>query len=127
MSAVCELPSLNLLPRAQAGDEHAMNHLLTQITPYVARICRSITRDYAADATQEALLAIYRGLGTLREPVAFYGWVRAVTVREAVRTAKRFGEEQACSQVDRTSRRTRWTRCTSATCSNGCPGRTGRC
>ncbi|NKQ27578.1 RNA polymerase sigma factor [Streptomyces galbus] len=101
MSTVTELPSpLTLVPRAQAGDEQAMNHLLNHITPYVSRICRSITRDDAADATQEALLAIYRGLGTLREPVAFYGWVRAVTVREAVRTARRFGEEQTCSEVE---------------------------
>ncbi|MFF4909107.1 RNA polymerase sigma factor [Streptomyces sp. NPDC001260] len=101
MSTVTELPSpLTLVPRAQSGDEHAMNHLLDLITPYVRRICRSITRDDAADATQEALLAIYRGLGTLREPVAFYGWVRAVTVREAVRIARRFGEEQTCSDVD---------------------------
>ncbi|MES9525236.1 RNA polymerase sigma factor [Streptomyces capoamus] len=101
MSTVHELASpLTLLPRAQSGDEHAMNHLLDHITPYVNRICRSITRDDAADATQEALLAIYRGLGQLREPVAFYGWVRAVTVREAVRTARRFGEEQTCGQVE---------------------------
>ncbi|MFJ9719794.1 RNA polymerase sigma factor [Streptomyces sp. NPDC101213] len=101
MTAVSELPSpLTLLPRAQAGDEHAMNHLLTAITPYVARICRSITHDDGADAAQEALLAVYRGLGTLREPAAFYGWVRSVTVREAVRVAKRSGEERTCSQLE---------------------------
>lgn len=101
MSTVSELPSpLTLLPRAQAGDEHAMNHLLTDITPYVARICRSITHDDGADATQEALLAIYRGLRSLREPAAFYGWVRSVTVREAVRTAKRYGEEHSCSELE---------------------------
>ncbi|ALV48228.1 RNA polymerase sigma factor [Streptomyces althioticus] len=101
MTTVSELPSpLTLLPRAQAGDEHAMNHLLTAITPYVARICRSITHDDGADATQEALLAVYRGLGSLREPAAFYGWVRSVTVREAVRTARRYGAESCCSEVD---------------------------
>ncbi|MFF8382072.1 RNA polymerase sigma factor [Streptomyces kanasensis] len=101
MSTVSELPSpLTLLRRAQAGDEHAMNHLLTHITPYVARICRSITHDDGADATQEALLAIYRGLRSLREPAAFYGWVRSVTVREAVRTAKRHGEEHSCSELE---------------------------
>ncbi|WOI45612.1 hypothetical protein [Acidovorax sp. BLS4] len=37
MPTVSELPSpLTLLPRAQAGDEQAMNHLLNHITPYVA-------------------------------------------------------------------------------------------
>ncbi|MFH8797985.1 RNA polymerase sigma factor [Streptomyces sp. NPDC017936] len=109
MTTVSELPSpLTLLPRAQSGDAQAMNHLLTLITPYVARICRSVTRDDAADATQEALLAIYRGLKTLREPAAFYGWVRSVTVREAMRTAKRFGEEQTCSQVESQAQDNPW-------------------
>ncbi|MET9440756.1 RNA polymerase sigma factor [Streptomyces sp. NPDC006610] len=101
MSTVSHMPApLALLPRAQAGDEQAMNHLLTGITPYVARLCRSVTHDDGADATQEALLAIYRGLPTLREPNAFYGWVRAVTLREAVRTVKRAADEEACVQVD---------------------------
>ncbi|MTE17709.1 sigma-70 family RNA polymerase sigma factor [Streptomyces sp. TRM43335] len=101
MSTVSHIPTpLVLLPRAQAGDEQAMNHLLTGITPYVARLCRSVTHDDGADATQEALLAVYRGLHTLREPAAFYGWVRAVTLREAVRTAKRAGDAGTCVQVD---------------------------
>ncbi|MFE4590137.1 RNA polymerase sigma factor [Streptomyces laurentii] len=94
MNNVSDIPTpLTLLPRAQAGDEQAMNQLLTGIIPYVARLCRTITRDDGADATQEALLAVYRGLRTLREPTAFYGWVRSVTVREAVRVVKRAGEE----------------------------------
>ncbi|MES4892291.1 sigma-70 family RNA polymerase sigma factor [Streptomyces sp. NPDC096012] len=101
MSTVSDIPTpLALLPRAQAGDEQAMNQLLTGITPYVARLCRSVTHDDAADATQEALLAVYRGLRTLREPTAFYGWVRSVTVREAVRTAKRTGAEGTYPRVE---------------------------
>ncbi|MER6345134.1 RNA polymerase sigma factor [Streptomyces sp. NPDC001595] len=101
MSTLSQTPApLALLPRAQAGDEQAMNHLLTGITPYVARLCRSVTHDDGADATQEALLAIYRGLRTLREPDAFYGWVRAVTLREAVRTAKRTGPEGTYARAE---------------------------
>ncbi|GGY00456.1 RNA polymerase sigma factor [Streptomyces minutiscleroticus] len=101
MNTVSDIPTpLTLLPRAQQGDEQAMNGLLAGIAPYVARICRSIAQDDGADATQEALLAIYRGLGTLREPAAFYGWVRSVTVREAVRTVKRAGTETTYSQMD---------------------------
>ncbi|MFG2603531.1 RNA polymerase sigma factor [Streptomyces sp. NPDC048514] len=101
MSTVSDIPTpLALLPRAQAGDEQAMNQLLTGITPYVARLCRSVTHDDGADATQEALLAVYRGLRTLREPTAFYGWVRSVTVREAVRTAKRTGAEGTYLRVE---------------------------
>ncbi len=103
-----------------------MNHLLTAITPYVARICRSITHDDGADATQEALLAVYRGLGSLREPAAFYGWVRSVTVREAIRTARRYGAESCCSEVDSQEETNPWTRCTSVMCWSGCPRPTGR-
>ncbi|MEU6391700.1 RNA polymerase sigma factor [Streptomyces sp. NPDC046939] len=101
MNTVSDIPTLPaLLRRAQAGDERAMNTLLADIAPYVARICRSITHDDGADAAQEALLAVYRGLGSLREPAAFYGWVRSVTVREAVRTVKRRGAETACSDLE---------------------------
>ncbi|KUN00171.1 RNA polymerase subunit sigma-24 [Streptomyces yokosukanensis] len=101
MRTVGDIPTpLTLLPRAQAGDEQAMNQLLTAITPYVARLCRSVTHDDGADATQEALLAVYRGLRTLREPTAFFGWVRSVTVREAVRTVKRTGEEGPYLRVE---------------------------
>ncbi|MCM1976549.1 sigma factor [Streptomyces sp. G1] len=93
----------------------------------MTRICRSITRDDAADAAQEALLAIYRGLNQLREPVASYGWVRAVTVREAVRTAKkRCGEEHTCGQVESHQQTNPWTRYTSPTSWTASPSRTAR-
>ncbi|MEU9735632.1 RNA polymerase sigma factor [Streptomyces sp. NPDC048002] len=101
MNEVSDIPTpLALLPRAQAGDERAMNQLLAAITPYVARLCRSVTHDDGADATQDALLAVYRGLGTLREPTAFYGWVRSVTLREAVRAVKRAGEEVPYQRIE---------------------------
>jgi len=82
-----------LLPRAQAGDHQAMNDLLLHIAPYVGRLCLPIAQGHSSDATQEAMLAIFRGIRNLREPTAFYGWVRAVTVREAVRTSKRLGQD----------------------------------
>ncbi|MFF2654617.1 RNA polymerase sigma factor [Streptomyces sp. NPDC058045] len=81
-----------LLKRAQSGDEWAMEDLLLHITPFVRRLCLPIAQGHSADATQEALVAIYRGIRSLREPAAFYGWVRAVTTREAVRTSKRIGQ-----------------------------------
>lgn len=93
-------PVLALLPRAQAGEAKAMNDLLTHITPYVARVCSSVARQHRCDAMQEALLAIYRGLTTLRDPAAFYGWVRSVTVREAVRTVKRLNDGTTYSPVE---------------------------
>jgi RNA polymerase sigma-70 factor (ECF subfamily) len=37
---------------------------------------------------QEALIAIFRNLGQLREPAAILGWARAIAVREAIRVAR---------------------------------------
>jgi RNA polymerase sigma-70 factor (ECF subfamily) len=85
-----------LVRAAQGGDALAMDELLTLVTPYVTRLCRPIAPHDAADAVQESLLAVFRGLRTLRDPQAFYGWVRTATVREAVRVARRtFAEEPA--------------------------------
>lgn len=78
----------DLIRSAQRGDTMALHDLLDQLVPYVARICGPIALADAADATQESLIAILRGLPSLREPAALHGWVRAVTTREAVRIAR---------------------------------------
>ena len=79
----------DLVRAAQRGDTMALHDLLDQLEPYVARICGPIALLDAADATQEALIAIFRGLPLLREPAALYGWVRSIATREAVRIARR--------------------------------------
>ncbi|WP_433437219.1 RNA polymerase sigma factor [Nonomuraea sp. CA-141351] len=81
----------DLVRAAQRGDTMAMNELLELLTPYVTRICGPIALADGADAAQEALIAIFKGLRGLREPAALYGWARAIAVREAVRVAKRSG------------------------------------
>jgi RNA polymerase sigma factor (sigma-70 family) len=78
-----------LVRAAQRGDAIAMNDLLDLLAPYVGRLCGPIALQDAPDAAQEALLAIFRGIGGLREPAALVGWARAIAVREAVRTARR--------------------------------------
>lgn len=78
-----------LVARAQRGDTVALNELLDEIEPYVARICGAIALADGADATQETLVVVFRRLSTLREPAAFRGWVRAIATREAVRIARR--------------------------------------
>jgi RNA polymerase sigma-70 factor (ECF subfamily) len=77
-----------LVRAAQSGDLLAMNDLLDQLTPYVGRICAPIALRNAPDATQEALVVVFRSLRTLKEPAALFGWVRAIAVREAIRIAK---------------------------------------
>lgn len=79
----------SLIRSAQRGDLLAMNELLGKLCPYVSLICGPIALGDAADATQETLIMVFRGLGRLREPDALLGWVRIIATREAVRIAKR--------------------------------------
>jgi len=58
------------------------------LAPYLGRICGAIALDDGDDALQEAMVAITRNLGGLREPAALRGWARRIAVREAVRAAR---------------------------------------
>jgi RNA polymerase sigma factor (sigma-70 family) len=78
-----------LVRAAQKGDTLAMSALLDGVSPYVGRICGPIALDDGEDAAQEALIAVVRRLGTLREPRALWSWVRVIATREAVRAARR--------------------------------------
>ncbi|MFF4015474.1 RNA polymerase sigma factor [Streptomyces sp. NPDC001843] len=89
-----------LVRAAQSGDALAMDELLTLVTPYVTRLCGPIAPVDTADAVQEALVAVFKGVRGLRDPLAFYGWVRTVTVREAVRVARRTAVEKPADPDD---------------------------
>ncbi|WP_330335402.1 RNA polymerase sigma factor [Streptomyces sp. NBC_00536] len=77
-----------LVEGAQRGDALAMDELLGVVAPYVGRICGPVALQDAADAAQEALIAVFRNLGQLKAPAAFLGWVRSIAVREALKYAK---------------------------------------
>ncbi len=89
-----------LVRAAQRGNTMAMNDLLDLLAPYVGRICGPIALDDAADAAQEALTTVFRHLHTLREPVAVYGWVRAIATREAIRMAQRRSSRPTAELID---------------------------
>lgn len=78
-----------LVRAAQRGDTRAVTALLDLLAPYVGRLCGPIALEDGPDAAQEALIVIFRSLGRLSEPAALYGWVRTITIREAVRIANR--------------------------------------
>ena len=84
---------------AQHGDALALDQLLDELAPYVRRLCTRIAPAMADDATQEALLAVFRGLPSLRAPEAIITWVRAVSVRTAVRLARQADREAAPAQA----------------------------
>jgi RNA polymerase sigma-70 factor (ECF subfamily) len=73
---------------AQAGDPLAMDALLTDLAPWVGRLCASIALDRGDDAMQETLIVVLRNLPTLREPSALRAWVRRIAVRQALRMVR---------------------------------------
>ena len=70
---------------AQRGDPVAVDALLSELAPWVGRICGAIALDRGPDAMQEALITILRNLPTLREPAALKAWARRIAVRQALR------------------------------------------
>lgn len=84
----------DLVRSAQGGDALAIDELIDALYPLVRRISVRVAGPHGEDATQEALLAIFRDLPALRTPQAIVGWVSAVTARIA-------------SRVDRTDHRQR--------------------
>ena len=64
---------LNLVRRAQAGDEQAFADLFNQHKSRVYSVCLLMTRDVAEaeDLTQEAFLQVFRTLESFRGEAAF--------------------------------------------------------
>ena len=66
----------DLVTRAQRGDEEAFASLAVAIGDRLHAVSHRILRDIdlAEDATQQALLAIWRDLPKLRDPARFDAW-----------------------------------------------------
>ena len=85
-----------------------MDALLTELAPWVGRICAAIALDQGEDAMQETLIVVLRTLPALREPAAWRAWVRRIAVREALRMARSDRivvmadppEDTACADLD---------------------------
>lgn len=84
---------------AQRGDALALDRLLDELAPYVRRLCVRIAPAAADDAAQESLLAIFQSLPSLRAPEAIMTWVRSVTVRTAIRLARRHDLETTVDET----------------------------
>jgi RNA polymerase sigma-70 factor (ECF subfamily) len=72
-----------LVVRAQRGDREAYADLASGIADRFLAVARRILRDLdlAEDATQQALLAIWRDLPQLRDPLRFEAWSYRLLVR----------------------------------------------
>lgn len=73
------------MTRAAAGDEAAMQALLTTIRPDVLRLCARFLpcHEDAEEACQDALLAVARGLVSFDGRSAFSTWLYRVTANRA--------------------------------------------
>jgi RNA polymerase sigma-70 factor, ECF subfamily len=73
---------VELVKRAQAGDEHAFDELAAQLLDRLYAVAYRILRNTARaeDATQVAVVTAWRKLPTLREPSRFEGWVHRILV-----------------------------------------------
>ena len=72
-----------LVQQAQAGDRDAYERLARDVTPRLFLIASRVLRDRdaAEDAVQQTLVAIWRDLGSLRDPARFEGWAYRMVVR----------------------------------------------
>jgi DNA-directed RNA polymerase specialized sigma24 family protein len=68
---------------AQAGDPAALERLLTQLRPDIRRYARYQCHRSSVieDVVQEALIILYRRVGTVRSPAALAAWLLKVVTR----------------------------------------------
>jgi RNA polymerase sigma-70 factor (ECF subfamily) len=86
----------SLVERAQQGDRIAYGELVTRFEPtvYAVALARLRNPAEAQELTQEVFLHGMRKLDQLREPAAFPGWLRQITVRMAINRLTRRGPVQ---------------------------------
>lgn len=95
---------LELVARAQAGENDAMEDLLAHLRPLVLRRCAKFL-PYSGDAeeaAQEALLTVAQKLHTFTGRGSFLGWVTVVasnTARQAYRAMRRRFDERSVDHV----------------------------
>ena len=70
----------DLLLAAQSGDRHALTQLLVALQPDIRRYARRLCHRTSVieDVVQEALIVVYRRVGTIRSPAALAGWLLTV-------------------------------------------------
>jgi RNA polymerase sigma-70 factor, ECF subfamily len=100
-----ELVSTELVRRCKKGDESAWTELVRATHREVYTLCLRILRDPddAAEATQDAYLRAWRGLGGFRGDAMFTTWLYRVATNAAIskqRSRKRRREQEVRSDDD---------------------------
>jgi len=87
---VADWPDEALVVAAQGGDAVAISALVSGSHPHVRRFARSLcaTPEDAEDAAQEAVIILYRKIGTLRASRALASWMFRIVRNECVRRSR---------------------------------------
>jgi RNA polymerase sigma factor (sigma-70 family) len=83
-------PTEQVVSAAQQGDPRAIETLLEGSHAHVQRFARTVcsTPEDAEDATQEALIVLYRKIGTLRATAALASWMFQIVLNECIRRSR---------------------------------------
>lgn len=83
-------PTERVVCAAREGDARALTMLLEGSHAHVRRFARTLcsTPEDAEDATQEALIILYRKVGTLRVAAALAGWLFQIVRHECIRRSR---------------------------------------
>ncbi|WHZ18271.1 MAG: RNA polymerase ECF-type sigma factor [Rhodanobacteraceae bacterium] len=91
-----------LIEAARAGDESALERLLSECQPDLRRIARGecASAADAEDAVQESLWLVYRRIGALRTVGSFGAWLFSIVRRECQRLMRRMRGQVALPDDD---------------------------
>ncbi len=83
-------PAAQIISAAQRGDRRAIATLLDGSHAHVRRFARTLcsTPEDADEATQEALIMLYRKIGTLRTAAALASWMFQIVRHECIRRTR---------------------------------------
>lgn len=83
-------PTEQVVNAAQQGDPRAITTLISGSHAHVQRFARTLcsTPEDAEDATQEALIVLYRKIGTLRATAALGSWMFSIVRNECIRRSR---------------------------------------
>lgn len=83
-------PTEQVISAAQQGDPRAIALLLDGSHAHVHRFARTLcsTPEDAEDAAQEALIVLYRKIGTLRAAAALASWMFQIVRHECIRRSR---------------------------------------
>jgi RNA polymerase sigma factor (sigma-70 family) len=87
---VADWPTEQIVNAAQQGDPRALTTLVSGSHAHVQRFAHTLcsTPEDAEDAAQEALIVLFRKIGTLRTTAALASWMFSIVRNECVRRSR---------------------------------------